>query len=81
VDWMPRGRHRTEDSHQTTGATNGTLIKPKPRTAVPSAARHGRLPRTTSRAWVETIAVLRELNDRRIPSSTESSSLAKSSAR
>jgi predicted nuclease of predicted toxin-antitoxin system len=27
VDWMPRGRHRTEDSHQTTGATNGTLIK------------------------------------------------------
>ena len=27
LDWMPRGRHRTEDSHQTTGATNGTLIK------------------------------------------------------
>jgi len=24
---MPRGRNRTEDSHQTTGATNGTLIK------------------------------------------------------
>jgi hypothetical protein len=25
LDWMPRGRHRTEDSHQTIGATNGTL--------------------------------------------------------
>ena len=24
---MPRGRHRTEDSHQTTGAATGTLIK------------------------------------------------------
>lgn len=27
LDWMPRGRHRTEDSHQTTGGTIGTLIK------------------------------------------------------
>jgi hypothetical protein len=24
---MPGGRHRTEDSHQTTGASNGTLTK------------------------------------------------------
>jgi len=27
MDWMPRGRDRTEDPHQTTRATNGTVIE------------------------------------------------------
>jgi hypothetical protein len=39
-----------------------------------TAAPHGRLPRTMLRVCVGTIAALRELNDRRILSSTESSS-------
>ena len=78
---MPRGRDRTEDPHQTTRATNGTLIKAEFEDRDSFAAPHGRLPRTTLRVCVETTAALRELNDRRIPSSTESSSLARSSAR
>jgi hypothetical protein len=74
VDWMPRGRDRTEDPHQTTRATDGAVIKADSEDRDSTAAPHGRLPRTMLRVCVGTIAALRELNDRRILSSTESSS-------
>src|SRR5260370_3939218 len=82
LDRMHGGRDRPGDSSQTTDATDATLIKgPNPRIASPSAAPHGRLPRTTERAWVVVAGLRRALSDRRIPSSTESRSFVTSSAR